>query len=336
MRTAEPGQWLTVGRTYDEQRFSPLAQINAGQRGQLGLAWYADLDTNRGQEASPLVIDGVLYVTSAWSKVFAFNAQTGKLLWKYDPQVAGSIGIKGCCDVVNRGVAAWKGRIYLGAYDGRLIALDAKTGKVAWSVQSPSIRRKAYTSTGAPRIANGKVIIGNAGSEIGVRGYISAYDAATASCCGASTPFPAIRRKPYENEQLRAGRGDVDRRPVLETGRRPRYGTASSTSRKPTWCISAPPTARPGWPRRAARRAATICSQQHHRGGCRHRPLRLALPGDARGDLGLRRHQSAGAGGPRHRRRHAARADAGVEERLLLRARCGHRQAAARRRTTRP
>ena len=173
----EPGQWLTVGRTYDEQRYSPLTRINTGNVDQLGLAWHYDLDTNRGQEASPIVIDGVLYVTSAWSKLFAFNAKTGRLLWKYDPQVPGSIGIKGCCDVVNRGVAAWKGRIYLGAYDGRLIALDAKTGKVAWSVQTTD-PAKAYTITGAPRIANGKVIIGNAGSEIGGRGYVCADDAA--------------------------------------------------------------------------------------------------------------------------------------------------------------
>jgi PQQ-dependent dehydrogenase (methanol/ethanol family) len=199
----EPGQWLTVGRTYDEQRYSPLARINPGNVSQLGLAWHYDLDTNRGQEASPIVIDGTLFVTSAWSKLFAFNAKTGKLLWKYDPQVSGAIGIKGCCDVVNRGVAAWKGRIYLGAYDGRLIALDAKTGKVAWSVQTTD-PAKAYTITGAPRIANGKVIIGNAGAEIGVRGYISAYDAADGRLLWRFHTIPGDPSLPYENEQLRA------------------------------------------------------------------------------------------------------------------------------------
>ena len=200
---SEPGQWLAVGRTYDEQRFSPLTKIDAGNVSQLGLAWHYDLDTNRGQEASPIVIDGVLYVTSAWSKLFAFNARTGKLLWKYDPQVPGAIGIKGCCDVVNRGVAAWKGRIYLGAYDGRLIALVAKTGKVVWSVQTTDPSR-AYTITGAPRIANGKVIIGNAGSEIGVRGYVSAYDAADGRLLWRFFTIPGDPSKPYETEQLRA------------------------------------------------------------------------------------------------------------------------------------
>jgi len=199
----EPGQWLTVGRTYDEQRYSPLAQVNTQNVARLGLAWHYDLDTNRGQEASPIVIDGVLYVTSAWSKVFAFNAKTGRLLWKYDPQVPGQVGIKGCCDVVNRGVAAWKGRIYLGAYDGRLIALDAKTGKVAWSVQTTD-PAKAYTITGAPRIANGKVIIGNAGSEIGVRGYISAYDATDGRLVWRFHTIPGDPSLPYENEQMRA------------------------------------------------------------------------------------------------------------------------------------
>jgi PQQ-dependent dehydrogenase (methanol/ethanol family) len=199
----EPGQWLAVGRTYDEQRYSPLTQINTGNVTQLGLAWHYDLDTNRGQEASPIVIDGVLYVTSAWSKLFAFNAKTGKLLWKYDPQVSGAVGIKGCCDVVNRGVAAWKGRIYLGAYDGRLIALNAKSGKVVWSVQTAD-STKAYTSTGAPRIANGKVIIGNAGSELGVRGYVSAFDAVDGRLLWRFYTIPGNPALPYENEQMRA------------------------------------------------------------------------------------------------------------------------------------
>jgi quinohemoprotein ethanol dehydrogenase len=199
---AEPGQWFTVGRGYDEQRYSPLAKINTENVSQLGLAWYADFDTNRGQEASPLVIDGTLYVTTAWSKVYAFNAKTGKLLWNFDPKVPGQIGIKGCCDVVNRGLAAWGGNVYVGAYDGRLIALNAKTGKMVWSTQTVDAA-KPYTSTGAPRIANGKVIIGNAGSEIGVRGYISAYDARSGKLLWRFFTVPGDPAKPYENEALR-------------------------------------------------------------------------------------------------------------------------------------
>jgi quinohemoprotein ethanol dehydrogenase len=199
---SEPGQWFTVGRGYDEQRYSPLARINTENVSQLGLAWYADFDTNRGQEASPLVIDGMLYVTTAWSKVHAFNAKTGKPLWSFDPEVPGQTGIKGCCDVVNRGLAAWGGNVYVGSYDGRLIALNARTGKVVWSVIAVD-PAKAYTSTGAPRIANGKIIIGNAGSEIGVRGYVSAYDARNGKLLWRFYTVPGDPAKPYENQQLR-------------------------------------------------------------------------------------------------------------------------------------
>jgi quinohemoprotein ethanol dehydrogenase len=198
----EPGQWLAAGRTYDEQRYSPLTRINTDNVSRLGLAWYYDLDTNRGQEASPIVIDGTLYVTSAWSKVFAFNAKTGKLLWKYDPKVPGQTGIKGCCDVVNRGVAAWNGRIYLGAYDGRLIALDASNGREVWSVQTTD-PAMYYTITGVPRIANGKVFIGNAGAEIGVRGYVSAFDAQSGKLLWRFYTIPGNPARPYENEAMR-------------------------------------------------------------------------------------------------------------------------------------
>jgi|CZKU01.1.fsa_nt_gi PQQ-dependent dehydrogenase (methanol/ethanol family) len=168
--------WLSHGRTYDEQRFSPLTSISTGNVGTLGLAWSLDLDTSRGQEATPLVADGVMYSTSAWSKVQAIDAATGKLLWQYDPKVPGETGVKACCDVVNRGVALWKGRVYVGTLDGRLVALDAKTGKEAWSVVTVD-QTKKYTITGAPRIVKGKVLIGNGGAEFGVRGYVSAYDA---------------------------------------------------------------------------------------------------------------------------------------------------------------
>jgi len=174
-RQAE-GEWLSYGRTYDEQRFSPLDEVNRETVGKLGLAWHAEFDTDRGQEATPIVHDGVLYTTTAWSKVYAFDAKTGKLLWAYDPKVPGEKGFDACCDVVNRGVAIWKDKVYVGALDGRLIALDKKTGKPAWSIQTTDAK-KPYTITGAPRVVKGKVLIGNAGAEYPVRGYMSAYDA---------------------------------------------------------------------------------------------------------------------------------------------------------------
>ncbi len=175
---SETQNWLLTGRTYADQRFSPLTQVNASSVSQLGLAWHYDFDTDRGQEATPVEIDGVLYTTTAWSDVFAFDARSGKLLWSFDPKVDRQRGFSACCDVVNRGVAVWKGKVYVGALDGRLIALDAKTGAVVWSKATVD-QSKPYTITGAPRVIKGRVLIGNGGSEYGVRGYISAYDAET-------------------------------------------------------------------------------------------------------------------------------------------------------------
>lgn len=174
---SDTANWLSYGRTYDEQRFSPLDQVNASNVKDLGLAWFADMDTNRGQEATPIVIDGMIYVTTAWSKVKAYDGATGKLAWEYDPKVPGETAVKACCDVVNRGLAAWGDRLFFGTLDGRLIALDRKTGKEAWSKVTVD-QSKPYTITGAPRVIDGKVIIGNGGAEMGVRGYVAAYDVA--------------------------------------------------------------------------------------------------------------------------------------------------------------
>jgi PQQ-dependent dehydrogenase (methanol/ethanol family) len=175
---ASNSEWLTHGRTYSEQRNSPLDIINRNNVADLGLAWDFELDTDRGQQATPLVIDGVVYLTTAWSKAFAVDARTGQEIWRYDPQVPGAKAVDACCDVVNRGMAAWGDKVYFGALDGRLIALDRATGEEAWSTMTvdPAMR---YTITGAPRIIDGKVIIGNSGGELGVRGYVSAYDSET-------------------------------------------------------------------------------------------------------------------------------------------------------------
>jgi quinohemoprotein ethanol dehydrogenase len=178
---SEPGNWMSYGRTYDEQRFSPLEQINAQNVSGLHLAWHYDLDAaHRVQESTPIVVDGVMYLTTAWSKVFALDPASGKELWVFDPAVPGATGVKGCCDVGNRGVAVWNGRVYVGTFDGRLVALDAATGKQVWSVNTvddPAADPQSYTITGAPRVVKGKVIIGNAGGEYKARGYITAYDA---------------------------------------------------------------------------------------------------------------------------------------------------------------
>jgi quinohemoprotein ethanol dehydrogenase len=197
----EPGSWLAVARDYSEQRFSPLSQINDRNVGELGLAWYADIDTERGQEATPVVVDGVLYVTTAWSMVKAFDVRTGAKLWEFDPKVDKSKGADACCDVVNRGVAAWKGKLFLGALDGRLIALNAKTGEQVWSTQTTD-PKLPYTITGTPRVVKGKVVIGNGGAEYRVRGYVSAFDADTGKQLWRWYTVPGDPSQPFEQPEL--------------------------------------------------------------------------------------------------------------------------------------
>ncbi|MHB1207570.1 MAG: PQQ-dependent dehydrogenase, methanol/ethanol family [Rhodospirillaceae bacterium] len=174
----EPGNWMSHGRTYKEERYSPLTQIDRANVGKVGLAWVYETREGRVAESTPVVVDGVMYVTSAWSVVYALDARTGKELWVYDPKVDRTYGGWACCDVVNRGVAVWKGRVYVGTFDGRLVAINAKDGTKAWDVLTFD-PKWPYTMTGAPRVAKGMVFIGNGGAEYGVRGHITAYDAET-------------------------------------------------------------------------------------------------------------------------------------------------------------
>lgn len=173
-----PEEWLSYGGNYDEHRHSGLTKVDTDNVGRLGVAWTYDLTTNRGVESTPIVVDGVMYVTSAWSVVHALDAETGEELWVYEPDVDYAVGAKACCDVVNRGVAVYNGKVYVGVIDGRLEALDAQTGELVWSTVTVD-QSKPYTITGAPRVVDGKVLIGNGGAELGVRGYLSAYDAET-------------------------------------------------------------------------------------------------------------------------------------------------------------
>ncbi|TSB01285.1 PQQ-dependent dehydrogenase, methanol/ethanol family [Sphingorhabdus contaminans] len=170
--------WAMTGFSYNEQRHSPLTQINADNVKDLGIAWFADLPDARGQEATPVVVDGKMFVSTAWSKVLAFDAKTGKPLWSFDPEVDKARGVKACCDVVNRGVAFWKGSVFVGTIDGRLISLDASTGKQLWSAQTLDPKSNG-TITGVPRVVKDKVVIGFGGAEFGARGYVTAYDADT-------------------------------------------------------------------------------------------------------------------------------------------------------------
>ena len=198
---SEPHNWLAHGRTYDEQRFSPLNQINDENVTDLSLAWYRDTGSKRGLEATPIVVDGFMFTTGAWSTVHAYDAKTGESLWDYDPQVPKSWGKYACCDVVNRGAAVWKGRVYVGTIDGRLIALNAATGELDWEVLTIDPERP-YTITGAPRVVKDMVIIGNGGAELGVRGYITAYDATTGEEKWRFYTVPGDPSKPFESRAM--------------------------------------------------------------------------------------------------------------------------------------
>ena len=196
IKTASAGaEWLTYGGTYDEQRHSSLTSINKETVSDLGVAWTYDLATNRGVESTPIVVDGVMYVTSAWSVVYALDAKTGEELWTHEPDVDRAVGVKACCDVVNRGVAVYDGKVFLGVIDGHLQALDAKTGDLVWSVLTVD-QSKPYTITGAPRVVDGKVLIGNGGAELGVRGYVSAYDANTGDMIWRFYTVPNPQKQP--------------------------------------------------------------------------------------------------------------------------------------------
>ncbi|MGB0188972.1 MAG: PQQ-dependent dehydrogenase, methanol/ethanol family, partial [Aequoribacter sp.] len=194
----EPGNWMAHGRTYSEQRYSPLNQINAENVKDLGMAWHYDLGDTRGIEATPIVVDGVMYVTGGWSKVFALDAKTGEEIWTYDPKMDKAWFVNMCCDAVNRGATAWEGKIYSGVGDGRLIAIDAATGELVWEVQTTP-KDRPYSITGAPRVVDGKVIIGNGGSELGVRGYVTAYDANTGEQVWRFYTVPGNPNEPFEN-----------------------------------------------------------------------------------------------------------------------------------------
>ena len=213
----EAGNWQNHGRTYSEQRFSPLEQINRETVAELGLQWSLATGTTRGLEATPLVSDGVMYLSTTWSRVLAVDAVTGKLLWKFDPQVPGAIGRNACCDVVNRGVALWEDKVFVGTLDGRLIALDQKTGRIVWSVQTTD-PDKPYTITGAPRVVRGKVIVGNGGAEYGVRGYFGAFDAGTGAALWRFYTVPGSAHGPVEHAELDIARRTWPTNARWETG----------------------------------------------------------------------------------------------------------------------
>jgi len=198
---SESENWLLHGRTYDESRFSPLKDINDSNVQDLGLAWSFETGTNRGHETTPIVVDGMMFISAPWSVVFALDPKTGEKLWSFDPQADKAWARNACCDVVNRGVAVWEDQVIFATIDGRLISLNKDSGKVNWDILTID-KSKPYTITGAPRIIDGKIIIGNGGGEYGVRGYISAYDVQDGSILWRFFTVPGNPDDPFESEAL--------------------------------------------------------------------------------------------------------------------------------------
>ncbi|MFM1886990.1 MAG: hypothetical protein RL026_2147 [Pseudomonadota bacterium] len=204
---SEPGQWMAYGGTFSEQRFSPLKQLDSGNVGRLGLAWYADYETNQNQHGSPIFVDGVLYVSTARNVVHAYDGRTGKQLWRYNAMISGP-RLRSNLGLVNRGIAAWNGKIIMGTLDARLVAIDAKTGKPVWDVDTVPASlglgdwTDKYSITMAPRIAKGKVFIGGSGGEFGVRGWIAAFDAETGKEAWRFWTVPGDPAKGFESEAL--------------------------------------------------------------------------------------------------------------------------------------
>ena len=204
--TEDPRQWSQYGGSYNEQRFSPLEAINTTNVKDLGLAWFADYDTNQNQHGTPLYIDGVIYVSTARNVVHAFDARDGKRLWTYTPILIPKPNL----GLVNRGIAAYNGKIYMGMLDAHLVALDAETGKEVWNIdtvpESLGLGKIAnqYSISMAPRVAKGMVFVGGSGGEYGARGWLAAYDAETGKEVWRFWTVPGDPSRPYEGDHLKA------------------------------------------------------------------------------------------------------------------------------------
>ena len=198
---ADGRNWAAYGRTFSEGHYSPLSEINRETVSRLNLAWTLDLDVTNNL-STPLAVDGVIYMASGYSFVHAVDVKTGKLLWRYDPEVAKAAGAKLRTGWGIRGLSFWKGRLFVGTHDGRLISIDAKTGKPVWSVQTIDTNDGSFVS-GPPRVFNDKVIIGFGGGDFGaVRGYVTAYDTATGKQLWRWFTVPGDPAKGFENKAM--------------------------------------------------------------------------------------------------------------------------------------
>lgn len=218
IETVNTAEWLTGGGDENQSYYSPLTGINRDNVTQLGYAWHHDLPAEHGYEATPLMVDGVLYGSGPRGTAFAVDAVTGESLWRFDPDIDLGFVRKVCCGVVNRGVAIQGDNLYVAALDGYLYALDIHSGAVRWRADTFIDRERGYTITGAPYMANDLVVIGNAGAEFDARGYITAYDAVTGELRWRFFTVPASATGPHEHPELELAASTWDPNSLWEVG----------------------------------------------------------------------------------------------------------------------
>jgi len=214
----EPGSWLTGGRDYQQTYHSPLKKINRENVSKLGFAWQFETGSTKGLEATPIVVDGVMYSSGPKGAVYVLDAKTGDKRWQFEPEIDPDIARKVCCGMVNRGVVVWQGKVYVGSLDGYLYALDADDGSVVWKVDTFTDRERGYTLTGAPYIAKDLVIIGNSGAEFDARGYVTAYDIHTGKQVWRFFTVPGNPDKPFEHEELEEAAKTWDPKSLWQVG----------------------------------------------------------------------------------------------------------------------
>lgn len=214
----EPGEWLTGGRDYRQSYYSPLTDINKQNVRDLGFAWSYDIDDSKQFQATPIVVDGMMYTSGAGGRVYALDAANGKLHWKFEPKIRKEVFRWHCCKAVNRGVAVWRGKVYVASIDGVLYALDAGTGAVVWKQDTIDDKSRNYTSTGAPYIAKELVVIGNSGGEFDVRGYVTAYDTRTGKQAWRFYTVPGDPRKGFEHPELEQAAKTWDKDSLWDLG----------------------------------------------------------------------------------------------------------------------
>lgn len=215
---SEPGTWLTGGRDYQQSYFSPLDTINTSNVADLGYAWHYDFDSEHGFESTPSVVDGVLYASGPTGTVVALDAKTGRKKWSFAPEIDPAAVRRVCCGVVNRGLAIWKGKVFVASLDGFLYALDMADGSVLWKTDTITDHERGYTITGAPYIAKDLVLIGNAGAEFDARGYVTAYDSATGEQRWRFFTVPGNPKDGFEHPELEAAAKTWDANSLWQVG----------------------------------------------------------------------------------------------------------------------